>query len=46
LLLRSSVMDPDPGSGALLTPGSDPGSGIGLFPDPGPRELSDKFLGK
>jgi hypothetical protein len=29
----SSVADPDPGSGAFLTPGS----GIGVFPDPGSR---------
>jgi|LakMenE01Jun11ns_1017448.scaffolds.fasta_scaffold9268504_1 hypothetical protein len=44
-----SVADPDPGSGAFLTPGS--GSGIlnRFFPDPGSqthiffRELSDKF---
>jgi hypothetical protein len=52
-LLRS-VADPDPGSGAFLTPGSgirnrffpDPGSRI---PDPGSKpifwELSDNFLG-
>ncbi len=47
-----SVVDPDPGSGAFLTLDSDPGSGIGFFPDPGSRiptpyflELSDK-LGK
>ncbi len=49
----SSVADPDPGSGAFLTPG--PGSGIRnrFFPDLGSRiptpyflELSDKFLGK
>ncbi len=48
-----SVADPDPGSGAFLTPG--PGSGIGFFriPDLGSRipnsyfcELSDNFLGK
>ncbi len=45
-----SVTDPDPGSGAFLTPG--PGSGIRnrFFPDPGSQthifELSDKFLGK
>ena len=34
----SSVADPDPGSGAFLTPSfriRDPGSGIGFFPDPG-----------
>ncbi len=33
----SSVADPDPGSGAFLTPG--PGSGIRnwFFPDPGSR---------
>jgi hypothetical protein len=36
-----SVADPDPGSGAFLTPG--PGSGI---PTPYFLELSDKFLGK
>jgi hypothetical protein len=50
---ESSVADPDPGSGAFLTPG--PGSGIGFcrIPDLGSRiltpyflELSDKFLGK
>jgi hypothetical protein len=48
-----AVADPDPGSGAFLTPG--PGSGIGIFriPDLGSRiptpyflELGDKFLGK
>ncbi len=48
---RISVADPDPGSGAFLTPGSR----IGFFPDPdlGSRipnpyfwELSDNFLGK
>ena len=51
--LYSSVADPDPGSGAFLTPR--PGSGIGFFrvPDLGSRirnpyfwELSDTFLGK
>ncbi len=49
--LRSSVADPDPGSGAFLTPGS----GIGFFwipdlgswiPNPYFWELSDNFLGK
>jgi hypothetical protein len=35
----SSVADPDPGSGAFLTPGS----GI---PNPYFEELSDNFLGK
>jgi len=44
----TSVADPDPGSGAFLTPGF--GSGIGFFRIPDPKaifwELSDKFLGK
>jgi hypothetical protein len=37
LCLKTSVADPDPGSGVFLTPG--PGSGIrkGFFPDPGYR---------
>jgi hypothetical protein len=41
--MPGSVADPDPGSGALLTPGS----GIGFFriPDLGSR-LSDNFFGK
>ncbi len=39
LVLESSVADPDPGSGAFLTPGS----GI---PNPYFWELSDNFLGK
>jgi hypothetical protein len=50
---NGSVADPDPGSGAFLTPV--PGSGIrnSFFPDPRSRiltpyflELNDKFLGK
>jgi hypothetical protein len=47
----TSVADPDPGSGAFLTPGS--GSGIrnrffsgSRIPTPYFLELSDKFLGK
>ncbi len=47
----TSVADPDPGSGAFLTPG--PGSGIRKsffprfrIPTPYFLELSDKFLGK
>jgi hypothetical protein len=55
-LVRGSVADPDPGSGAFLTldpdPGSgafltldpDPGSGIGFFPDPGSRIPTPYFL--
>ncbi len=49
--LNISVADPDPGSGAFLTPGS--GIRNRFFPDPGSRipdpyfwELSDNFLGK
>jgi hypothetical protein len=55
---KTSVADPDPGSGAFLTPGS--GIRNRFFPDPGSRipdlrsqipkpyflELSDNFLGK
>jgi hypothetical protein len=44
--LTSSVADPDPGSGAFLTPGSgisDPGS---LIPRPYFEELFDNFFGK
>ncbi len=40
---RTSVADPDPGSGAFLTLDPDPGSRI---PTPYFLELSDKFLGK
>jgi hypothetical protein len=50
-MLRNSVADPDPGSGAFLTPGS--GIRNGFFPDPGSRiprpyfeELLDNFFGK
>jgi hypothetical protein len=48
-----SVADPDPGSGAFLTPGS--GIRNGFIPDPGSRipdpkpiflKLCDNFLGK
>ncbi len=46
-----SVADPDPGSGAFLTPGS--GIRNGFFPNPGSRiprpyfeELFDNFFGK
>jgi hypothetical protein len=49
--LGPSVADPDPGSGAFLTPGS--GIRNRFFPDPGSRipnpyfwELRDNFLGK
>ncbi len=49
--LTSSVADPDPGSGAFLTPGS--GIRDGFFPDPGSRiprpyfeELFDHFFGQ
>jgi hypothetical protein len=48
LIFRAtSVADPDPGSGAFLTPRF----GIGFFPDPGSQahiffELSDNFWGK
>jgi hypothetical protein len=56
--LFTSVADPDPGSGAFLTPGS--GIRNGFFPDPGSRisdpgsrmprpyfeELFDNFFGK
>jgi hypothetical protein len=35
----SSVADPDPGSGAFLTPGS----GIGFFRIPDPNFLGKKF---
>ncbi len=48
---NTSVADPDPGSGAFLTPGS--GIRNRFFPDPGSRilnpyfwEFSDNFLGK
>jgi hypothetical protein len=49
MLIQTSIVAPDPGSGAFLTPG--PGSGIQnrFIPDPGSKthlELSDKFLGK
>jgi hypothetical protein len=51
VLLMSSVADPDPGSGAFLTPG--PGSGIrnrffsrSRIPTPYFLKLSEKFLGK
>ncbi len=51
LLPVPSVADPDPGSGAFLTPGS--GIRNGFFPDPGSRiprpyfeELFDNFVGK
>jgi hypothetical protein len=40
--LYFSVADPDPGSGAFLTPGSgiqDPGSGIGFFRIPDPKTI-------
>jgi hypothetical protein len=40
MLYDTSVADPDPGSGAFLTPG--PRFGIGFFPDPIPRSrISD-----
>jgi hypothetical protein len=32
-----SVVDPDPGSGAFLTSGGDPGSGMGKISDRGIR---------
>ncbi len=43
-MLGSSVADPDPGSGAFLTPG--PGSGIRnrFFPDPGSQNHIFKSL--
>jgi hypothetical protein len=45
----NSVADPDPGSGAFLTPGSvirDPGSGIGFFriPDLGSQIPDPKTI--
>ncbi len=44
--LLLSVADPDPGSGAFLTPGS----GMGFFPDPGSQDhilkSFDNFFGK
>ncbi len=36
-LVSSSVADPDPGSGAFLTPGSGSGIRNRFFPDPGSR---------
>jgi hypothetical protein len=57
-IIKYSVADPDPGSGAFLTPGSgiwDPESGMVFFriPDLGSRiprpyfkELFDNFFGK
>ncbi len=51
LILFGSVADPDPGSGAFLTPGT--GMGFFRIPDLGSRiprpyfeELFDKFFGK
>jgi hypothetical protein len=45
---KTSVADPDPGSGAFLTLDPDPGSGKGFsgsrIPTPNFLELSDKFL--
>jgi hypothetical protein len=43
-----SVADPDPGSGAFLTPGSGIGFSGSWIPDPNPyfRELTENFLGQ
>ncbi len=50
-ILNPKIADPDPGSGAFVTPGS--GIWNRFFPNPGSRiskpyycELSDNFLGK
>ncbi len=39
-----SVVDPDPGSGAFLTPGGDPGSRIGKISDKGSDEHSGSYF--
>jgi hypothetical protein len=43
LLIRNSVADPDPGSGAFLPP--DPGSDAFLPPDPGSRSGMEQCCG-